>query len=553
MGAQMHVSYKKFTKMGVTMDKDKKVNLAAFLPAIIILVLFIGAGILWTEQVGSFMTKLLYGMADYFGAYINILSLVFIFLAVVFIIGRYGDVIIGGKDAKPEYSMFHWCAMSICSGIGTGLLFWAMGEPIFHYMTTPEAIAKAGSREAGIFAVSQAMWDWSFVQYCMYAICGAAFAIICFNRKKSLNFNSIVECATGKKRPWLNTIITAVVIFCLMGATSNSMGVGLMQIGAGLEAAFGIPQSALVWLAAAIFVTLIFLLSCVSGIGKGLKKISSACMYFFIFLLMYVFIFGNTEFITKITSESIGYIVDNFGIQTTLTNVLTENDQWFADWIVQYWASFIVYAPVIGMFLARMGRGRKVRTFMLVQILVPSIFCMLWIGVFGGQTIYLQTSGTLDIWNAVNTSGMQATVFQILGTLPLSKIIIILFLCTVTLSFCTLADPMASVAATLSVNKMNAEDEPPRKQKILVGCILGGTAYTLVATGGINSVKGMFTLVGLLQSVVLIMCAVVLFKYGKKCYYLKNSGFIDKSEDDLTPKETEQELKEIKLHENHRW
>ena len=112
---------------------------------------------------------------------------------------------------------------------------------------------------------------------------------------------------------------------------------------------------------------------------------------------------------------------------------------------------------------------------------------------------------------------------------------------------------MASVAATLSVNKMNAEDEPPRKQKILVGCILGGTAYTLVATGGINSVKGMFTLVGLLQSVVLIMCAVVLFKYGKKCYYLKNSGFIDKSEDDLTPKETEQELKEIKLHENHRW
>ena len=112
---------------------------------------------------------------------------------------------------------------------------------------------------------------------------------------------------------------------------------------------------------------------------------------------------------------------------------------------------------------------------------------------------------------------------------------------------------MASVAATLSVNKMNAEDEAPRKQKILVGCILGGTAYTLVATGGINSVKGMFTLVGMLQSVVLIMCAIVLFKYGKKCYYLKNSGFIDKSEDDLTPAETEQELKGIQLPERHRW
>ncbi|MCI9590303.1 MAG: choline transporter [Lachnospiraceae bacterium] len=511
---------------------DRKINKLAFWPAIVILILFILAGIIWTEEVGVMMTKLLYGMADYFGAYINLLSLTFIILAVVFLIGRYGDVIIGGQEAKPEYSMASWCAMSICSGIGTGLLFWAMGEPIFHFMQTPAAIGDAGSRRAGIFAVAQAMWDWSFVQYCMYAICGAAFAIICYNRKKSLSFNSIVECATGKKIKWLNTLVTAVVIFCLMGATSNSMGVGLMQIGAGLEAAFGVPQSAVTWLIAAIFVTVIFVLSCISGIGKGLKLVSSTCMYFFFFLLAYVFVFGNTEFITKITSESIGFMVDNWGTQTTIANAMASDDKWFADWIVQYWASFIVYAPVIGMFLARMGKGRSVRTFMLVQILVPSIFCILWIGVFGGQTIYLQTSGTLDVWEAVSSFGMQATVFQIIGTLPFSNIITVLFLCTVTLSFCTLADPMASVAATLSVNGLSAEDEAPRGQKILVGCILGGTAYTLVATGGINSVKGMFTLVGLLQSIVLIMCAIVLFKFSKKCFNLPDSGCFENMEEE---------------------
>ncbi len=527
------------------MNEKGKMNKLAFWPPVIILLLFIIAGIVKTEAVGAVMTKLLYAMADYFGAYINLLSLLFVILAVVFIVGRYGDVVIGGVDAKPEYSMFNWCAMSICSGIGTGLLFWAMGEPIFHYMTTPAAIAEAESRRAGIFAVAQAMWDWSFVQYCMYAVCGAAFAIICYNRHKSLSFSSIIECATGKKIPWLNTLVTAVVIFCLMGATSNSMGVGLMQIGAGLEAAVGIPQSALSWLFAAIFVTVIFVLSCVSGIGKGLKMISSACIYFFIFLLFYVFICGDTQFITKIGGEAVGFIVDNFGTMTTMQNALAADDKWFADWIVQYWASFIVYAPVIGMFLARMGRGRRVRTFMLVQILVPSIFCMIWIAVFGGQTIYLQTSGTLDIWSAVQTSGMQATVFQILGTLPLAKVIIVLFLITVTLSFCTLADPMSSVAATLSVNGLGAEDEAPRKQKILVGCMLGATAYTLVATGGINSVKGMFTLVGLLQSVVLILCAVVLFKYAKKCYYLKNSGYIDKCEEDLSEKELAAEAETI--------
>ncbi|WP_367566246.1 BCCT family transporter [Lacrimispora sp.] len=496
--------------------KKTGVNKLAFWPAIIILTGFILAGALWPEEVGTVMTKLLYGMADYFGAYINLLSLTFIIFAVIFLIGRYGDVMIGGKDAKPEYNMSAWCAMSICSGIGTGLLFWAMGEPIFHYMQPPVAIGEAGSRTAGIFAVAQAMWNWSVVQYCMYAICGAAFAIICYNQGKCLSFNSIVECATGKKIKWLNTLITAMVIFCLMGATSNSMGVGLMQIGAGLEAALGIPQSAVSWLFAAIFITVIFVLSCVSGIGKGLKLISSTCMYFFFFLMAYVFFFGNTEFIMKITSESIGFIVDHWGTQTTMANAMAADDKWFADWIVQYWASFIVYAPVIGMFLARMGKGRTVRTFMLVQILVPSIFCIAWIGIFGGQTIYLQTSGTLDVWEAVNASGMQATVFQIIGTLPFSKVITILFLCTIILSFCTLADPMASVAATLSVDDLCVDDEAPKKQKILIGCILGATAYTLVATGGINSVKGMFTLVGVLQSVVLIMCAIVVFKHGKK-------------------------------------
>lgn len=507
--------------------EDRRMNKAAFWPAIIILGLFIVAGIIWQEPVGNFMTKLLYGLADYLGWYINLLSLVFVLLGVVFIIIRYGDVKIGGEDAKPSFNMPTWCAMSICSGIGTGLLFWAMGEPMYHYMTTPTAIAQAGSREAAIFAVAQSMWDWSFVQYSMYAICGAAFAVLCVNRKKALSFNSIVECTVGRRIPWLNTAITAMVIFCIMGATSNSMGVGLMQIGAGLEAAFGIPQSSLIWLLAAVFVGVVFISSCVSGISKGLKYVSTCCMYFFFFLMAWVLLFGNTQFIGKIGSEAVGYIVDHLGTMTTITNVLTENDTWFADWIVQYWASFIVYAPVIGMFLARMGRGRTVRTFMLVQILVPSIFCMVWIAVFGGQVIYLQTSGAFDVWNALSTAGMQATVFQIIGSLPLSKLITVMFLLCIVMSFSTLADPMASCVATLSCRKLDAEAEAPKFQKILSGCILCGTAYTLVATGGINSVKGMFTLVGLLQSIVLIMCAIILFKYGKKCYCEPNYGVIE--------------------------
>ena len=508
-----------------------KINKLAFWPAVIALVAFIGVGIVKTEALGKFMTKALYFIADYFGAYINILSLIFLILAVVIVISRYGDIVIGGKDAKPDYSMASWCAMSICSGIGTGLLFWAIGEPIYHYMQTPTAIAEAQTRKAGIFAVAQAMWDWSFIQYAMYAVCGAAFAVICYNKGKNLSISSIVECATKKKIPWLNTLVTGLVIFCLMCATSNSMSVGMMQIGAGLEAAFGIPQVPIVWIIVAIAVTAIFILSCVSGINRGLKLVSSICMYFFIFLLIYVFVFGDTTFINKITSEAIGFIIDNWGTQTTLMNAMAPNDKWFAEWSVQYWTSFIIYAPIIGMFLARMGKGRTVRTFMLVQVLAPSVFCIIWIGIFGGQTLFLQTSGALDVWKAVNTSGMQATVFKIIGTLPCSKLITILFLCTIVLSFCTLADPMASVASTLSINGLSAGDEPPKKQKVLVGMILAGTSCTLVISGGVNAVKGMNIFAGLLQSIAMILCAIAFFR-------TKTSGTEESTEDAVATEET---------------
>ena len=176
-----NTNYRNKKRIKGKMNEEKctgKMNKLAFWPAVIALIAFVVAGIVDCQGVGNVMSKILNAIADYFGAYINILSLVFLILAAVIIIGKYGDVIIGGKDAKPDYSMLSWCAMSICSGIGTGLLFWAIGEPIFHYMQTPTAIGQPQTRTAGIFAVAQAMWDWSFIQYAMYAVCGAAFAIL---------------------------------------------------------------------------------------------------------------------------------------------------------------------------------------------------------------------------------------------------------------------------------------------------------------------------------------------------------------------------------------
>lgn len=516
--------------------EDTKMNPVVFWPPIIVLGAFVIMGALYTEEVGAIMTSLLYTMADYFGWYIQSLSLVLLILSVVFVVRKYGDIKIGGEDAKPLFDMPHWCAMTICGGIGTGLLFWAMGEPIYHFATPPTgANVEPFSREAGIFAVSQAMWDWSFVQYATYTVPAISYAILANNKKMPLSYDSIVRFLFKRQIPWLATLMRILTVFCICGSVSNSMGAGLLQIGGGLNVIFGLAQEPFLWLIIATVIGCIFVISCLSGISKGMKRLSMLTMILFFSLMIYTLITGNSTFIAKISTEAVGNIIDTWGSKVMVSNAMVPGDTWSADWIIQYFGSFIVYMPVFGMFFCRMARGRTVRQFVLVNILVPSIFCIIWIGIFGGQAIYLQTSGTLDIWQAVNTSGMQSTVYQILLSLPFGTIVSVIFLVTICFSFCTLADPMSSVLATICVNKLHIESEPPKHLKIIIGIVITAMAYTSVATGGINSIKGLFVLVGLLMSGPGILCLITAFKASAQVITEKDYGTVEHDGDTAEP------------------
>ncbi len=478
-----------------------------FYPATLILLVEIFFGVFFTDQFGAVMQNMIYWVGDRFGWWINILSVLSVILAVVFVVFKYGDVRIGGEDAKPEYTTWQWLSITICGGIGCGLLFWAMGEPIFHYMTPPIAAGvEPQSREAAIFAVSQAMFDWSFVQYCQYTLCGVTFALLAYNYKKSLSYQTLVEHSFHKNIFWLTTAAHIACVYCLASGISNSMGAGLLQIGAGIESVFGIPQSRLVWLVLAVVVGAFFIISCVSGLSKGLARVSSFTMILFFILMAYVLIFGDAQFIGKIGTESVGEILDNFWGKITLNNTMAPQDQWANEWTITFWNSFIIYAPVIGMFLARLGKGRTVRQFILFNILVPSVFCCAWIAIFAGMIIRMQSSGAIDVWGAVQQMGMQTAIYQVLGSLPGGRIVQLIFLLAVCCSFVTLADPNCSVLATLCVHGQQIDDEPPKKVKIMMGVIVTIVCYLLVASGGSDAVKGLLNLGGLLMSIPMLWC-----------------------------------------------
>lgn len=470
-------------------------------------------GVFFTKQFGLAMSTMLYWVGDNFGWWINLLSIVIVILGMVLILFKWGDVKIGGIDAKPDFTTWQWYSISICGGIGCGLLYWAMGEPMYHFMQPPLAIhAVPGSREAAIFAVSQAMFHWSFVQYFIYSLPAAAFALLCFNYQKSLSMGPMLMETTGKYSRWGTTVLQILCGYAVACGVSNSMAAGLMQISGGINAVFGVPQGPVMYLVLTVLVAAFFIVSCITGINKGLTYVSSACMFCFFGLLIYVVLTGNAQFIGKIGTEATGQIMDQFWEKITLNNTLVPQDQWPNEWPITFWNSFYIYAPVIGMFLARLGKGRTVREFLLVEILVPSLFCCLFIAIFAGQSMYVQTSGIMDVWAMIQQEGMQTTLYQVLGTMPGGKAVQLVFLVTVCLSFITLADPNTAALATLCVHGQEIDSEPPKAMKIALGTAISAVAYLLVVSGGMNAVKGLLNLGGLLMTLPTLWLCLVVFK-----------------------------------------
>lgn len=470
-------------------------------------------GVFFTQQFGAAMSTMMYWVGDNFGWWINLLSIFVVVLGLVLILFKWGDVKIGGVDAKPDFTTWQWYSISICGGIGCGLLYWAMGEPMFHFMKPPLAIhALPGSRDAAIFAVSQAMFHWSFVQYFIYSLPATAFALLCFNYQKSLSMGPMLQETTGKFSRWGTTVLHILCGYAVACGVSNSMAAGLMQISGGINAVFGVRQGPVLYLILTVLVAAFFIISCITGINKGLTYVSSACMFCFFGLMIYVVLTGNGQFIGKIGSEAMGQIMDDFWGKITINNTLVPQDQWPNEWPITFWNSFFIYAPVIGMFLARLGKGHTVREFLLVEILVPSLFCCLFIAIFAGQTMYVQTHGLMDVWAMIQQEGMQTTLYQVLGTMPGGKAVQLVFLVTICLSFITLADPNTAALATLCVHGQEIDAEPPKPMKIVLGTAVSAVAYLLVVSGGMNAVKGLLNLGGLLMTLPTLWLCLVIFK-----------------------------------------
>lgn len=517
--------------------KEEKIGTlrkGVFFSAAISLVIFIGLVGAFPEQAYETLTGLLYKMGESFNWAIAMLIFAVFVGGLILACTKYGNLRIGGDDAKPNYSMFSWITMSICGAIGTGIIFWALAEPIFHYVLPPGAAGvESMSEEAAIWAISQTMFHWSFEQFAFYSVPAIVLGLILYNFKRPVSYDPVVSLALGKESPLIGNVFHFMIVFGMCAGVACSMGVGIMQIGAGLESLAGLPQSKLVWFIVAVAVTFLFVLSCVSGIEKGVKRMSAFTSYAFIFLLLAMLILGPTVFILNMSAESFGVMLSEIPQRTFISNAMFSDDNWSSNWWLQYVGSFIVYGPVIGVFLARIAYGRTVRQFILVNTFVSGGFCAIWCGIFGSMAIYLQSTGTFDVWGAVQEYGMQSTVYQLLGSLPFGKVLIAVFVVTIVTSFATIADPASAALANITVRGSSIENDPPKKIKMLYGIFMGALAYALIASGGQDTVKSIWIIVGVPMMLVILALLVSTLKSVSYLQKKKEAGDSNINMDDL--------------------
>jgi len=426
-----------------------------------------------------------------FGWLYSLTSMSVLVICAVLFCSSAGNIKFGGKDAKPEFTAWNWFAMSLCAGIGIGVVFWGVAEPIYHVSSPPGTLGmEAFSTEASVFAITTCYLHWTFTPYALYVICAIPIALAVYNHNQPFMVSSALYFILGDKtKGWIAKMVDA---FCLYGVASGvavSLGYGLMQIGSGLQVVFGIEPTKFVWAVIAVVIIAIYTASSYTGLQKGIRFLSDQNAKLFFVVMIFILIVGPTRYILDIGTQSLGDYVGNF-FEKSLWLGAASDEQWPRWWSIFYWSVWIIYAPVVGLFLARLVRGRTIREFLTVNLIAPAVFGMVWFAIFGGASLEMQSSGAFDLVKAMKDSGMESMVFMFFKQFPLGSLLVPLFLCVIGISFITLADSMTSCIAAMSVEGLDASSsEPPAYLKIIWGIVVGFLAYFFISFAGIKGPK----------------------------------------------------------------
>jgi len=445
-------------------------------------------------------------IAENFG-WFYILSVGGILVFVVWImLSRFGKIRLGDDHDRPEFSTPSWFAMLFSAGMGIGILFYGVAEPIMHFSSPPSG--QGGTPEAAQEAMRITFFHWGFHAWGIYALMGLSLAYFAFRRKLPLTIRSCLYPLLGERvNGPIGHAVDILAVFGTVFGLATSLGLGSMQINAGLAFLFDIPKSTTTQVVLIAVITGAATISVVSGLDKGVKILSELNMVLAAALLLFVFIAGPTLFLLRFYTDSIGNYLQNFAI-TTFDSATFTGLEWQKGWTLFYWGWWIAWAPFVGMFIARISRGRTIREFLAGVLLVPTIISFFWLTVFGGTALHMELYQTGGISEAV-TESVDTAIYVMLQRLPLSSITSLLAAAVVAFFFVTSSDSGSLVVDMLT---SGGHQNPPTWQKVFWAVTEGTVAAVLLLAGGLKALQAAAVGTGLPFCLVLIVMCFSLYK-----------------------------------------
>ncbi|WPY99324.1 BCCT family transporter [Christiangramia sp. OXR-203] len=496
----------------VTRSDEKKsifgleVNGPVFFTSTAIIIAIITLTLIFNKQAESFFSDLQLGVAEnadwFFILSINIFLVFLIYLAA----SKFGNMRIGGQGAKPEFKTGSWFAMLFSAGMGIGLLFFGVGEPVMHFNSPPTEVA--GTAAAAQEAMNFTFLHWGFHAWAVYALVGLSLAYFTYSRGLPLTIRSIFYPFLGDRiYGRIGDVIDIFAVLATLFGLATSLGFGVQQIASGLNHVFGLPDGITTQVIIIGIVTLIATTSVVLGVDKGVKILSEWNMRIAVVLLVLALILGPTLFIFRSFVENTGSYLYNFLEISTWSETYT-NGTWQNDWTVFYWGWWIGWSPFVGMFIARISKGRTIREFILGVLLVPAIVTFFWMSAFGSVAIEQIMSGNNVLSEAVNAD-IATALFVFFQDYPLSMVINVVAILLIAGFFITSSDSGSLVIDSLTTG---GKIDAPVGQRIFWAVTEGAVAAVLLIGGGLQALQTATIVTGLPFAIILMVMCYSLYK-----------------------------------------
>jgi glycine betaine transporter len=486
-------------------QESPRIDSTVFWVAAILSVVFVAWGVFFADSLARVFDAVLFDfLIPNFGWVFILSSFGFLAFSVYLAASRYGRIRLGGDDERPEFSTVSWVAMMFSAGMGIGLMFYGVAEPMSHMGTPPFGLAEPNTKGAAQVAMEYSYFHWALHPWAIYAIVGLALAYFCF-RKGMPNLISTAFYPLLGDRVYgpAGKTIDILAIFATLFGSATSLGLGALQINQGLNVLFGVGGKNSVGMAIVVIavLTLCFILSAISGVHRGIQWLANTNMVLAVFLLLFLFVLGPTVFILDTFVQSIGGYLANI-IPMSFRTASYGDSAFVSGWTVFYWAWWISWAPFVGTFIARISRGRTIREFVVGVILVPSVVSFVWFAILGGTAIDLQLSGAADIAGPVAAGNQPGALFLTLEQFPLFWLTALIVVILVALFFISGADAASVVMGMLS---SRGNLHPQAWNIIMWGAFTGAAAAICLLAGAIQgSVSAAITA---LQSVAIASAA----------------------------------------------